>query len=206
MFWARGGHFQNAVHGNGNRTRPISKSAEAVEDEYMVTWKIALATGFAAVLVSMRAFAPDFGVLLGGTNALQQTVEAEAAKADRAAQTFGNGLSPADRRDLQRTCTALVANAGDLQAQRRLQELMARHGDNNPDAVLRFCLDPSYKQLQSELQASAEGLRRGRRGSNPEASVELQDNLQRQQRAFQAISNVMKTKHDTAKNSISNVR
>jgi hypothetical protein len=36
--------------------------------------------------------------------------------------------------------------------------------------------------------------------------LQLQSRMQRENRAFTAVSNVMKTKHDTVKNSISNVR
>jgi hypothetical protein len=43
-------------------------------------------------------------------------------------------------------------------------------------------------------------------GGDAQANIDLQNTLQKQQQTFQTISNVMKTKHDTAKNSISNVR
>jgi len=36
--------------------------------------------------------------------------------------------------------------------------------------------------------------------------LQLQSQMQSESRAFNAISNIMKTKHDTVKNSISNVR
>jgi hypothetical protein len=36
--------------------------------------------------------------------------------------------------------------------------------------------------------------------------LQLQDQMQRENRSYTAISNIMKTKHDTVKNSISNVR
>jgi hypothetical protein len=170
----------------------------------MATLKTTLAAGLVAALVSTSAFAPDFSVLLGGTAELQQRVEAEAAQSARAAQAFGSSLSAGDRRGLQGTCTALVANANDATAQRRLQEYLSRYKDDNPQAVLRFCLDPSYRQLQSGLQASVESLRAGRSGE--QASAALEETIERQRRTFTTISNIMKTRHDTAKNSIGNVR
>jgi hypothetical protein len=157
-------------------------------------------------LVSTSAFAPDFSVLLGGSSNLQQRVEAEAAKSSRAAQAFGNSLSAAEGLELQRACTALVADSSDARAQLRLQQFMSRYKDNNPDAILRFCLDPSYTQLQSELRANAQAIRRASSAGDPQASVDFEGKLQQQQQTYQAISNVMKTKHDTAKNSINNVR
>jgi translation elongation factor EF-1beta len=36
--------------------------------------------------------------------------------------------------------------------------------------------------------------------------LQLQSQMQHENRAFTAVSNIMKTKHDTVKNSISNIR
>ena len=36
--------------------------------------------------------------------------------------------------------------------------------------------------------------------------LQLQSQMQQESRAYTAVSNIMKTKHDTAKNSISNIR
>jgi hypothetical protein len=173
----------------------------------MATWKIALAAGLAMALVSTSAFAPDFSVLLGGSTDLQQRVEAEAAKSARAAQAFGNSLSAAERRDLQGACTALVANSNDARAQSRLREYLMRYKDNNQEAVLRTCLDPAYRQLQSDLEANSQAIRRASsRSSDEQALVDLESKLQQQNRSYTAISNIMKTKHDTARNAINNVR
>ena len=173
----------------------------------MATWKIALAAGLAMALVSTSAFAPDFSVLLGGSTDLQQRVEAEAARSARAAQAFGNSLSAAERRDLQGACTALVANPNDARAQGRLREYLTRYKDNNQEAVLRACLDPAYKQLQSDLEGNSRAIRRASSGSSDEqALIDLESKLQQQNRSYTAISNIMKTKHDTARNAINNVR
>jgi hypothetical protein len=151
--------------------------------------------------------ATNFGVLLGGTTELQHQLEIEAAKSARAAQAFGATLSAADRRELQGACAALVANPSDAAASRTLAQMMSRYKDNSAEAIVRFCLDPTFKQLQAELQSSRQTLERmGTADGDAQASIDLQNTLQRQQQTLTMISNVMKTKHDTAKNSISNVR
>jgi hypothetical protein len=164
--------------------------------------------GSVLFLVSTSAFAPDFSVLLGGTGRLQSQLEAEAARSARSAQAFGASLTAMDRRDLQGTCSALVANPGDTQAQAKLQSFLSRYKDNTPEAVLRFCLDPAIARLNGELQASRQSLERmtAARAADDGRNAALETTLQQQQRTFTTISNVMKTKHDTAKNAISNVR
>jgi hypothetical protein len=173
----------------------------------MTISKTALVAALAACLFSARAFAPDFSVLLGGTSDLRESVAADAAKNARAAQAFGDTLGAGERRDLQSACTALVANERAARAQQRLQALLARYQDNDPQAVLRFCLDPAYRQLQSELEASSQALRRsGAANVDDRSSAALETTLEQQRRRYTAISNIMKTRHDTAKNSIGNVR
>ena len=163
-------------------------------------------TDFGSVLRE-GAQATNFGVLLGDARALQQEVERDAARAAGAARAFGNRLAAAERRDLESACRAVVASEEDAQAQRQLQELLARHPDADPDAVLRFCLDPAYAELRSEVAATVRTLDRMRAsGSDMQAHLDLQNTLQQQQRKFTTLSNVMKTRHDTAKNSIGNVR
>lgn len=167
-----------------------------------------LGIGSILALVSTSAYAPDFSVLLGGNSQLQRQLDVEAASSARSAQAFGASLTAMDRRDLQATCTALVANPGDAQAQARLQTFLSRYKDNDPAAVLRFCLDPAISRLNSELQASRQGLERmtAARAADDGRNAALESTLKRQQQTFSSISNVMKTRHDTAKNSISNVR
>jgi hypothetical protein len=161
----------------------------------------------AACLFSARAFAPDFSVLLGGADDLHERVTADAAIFARAAQAFGKTLSAGERRDLQSACSALVANQRNTRAQQRLQELLVRHQDHDREAVLRFCLDPAYQQLQSELDTSTQALRGpDARDVDDRAKAALETSLAQQHRRYTAISNIMKTKHDVAKNSINNVR
>jgi hypothetical protein len=159
------------------------------------------------VRTGVQPQASNFGVLLGGTTELQRQLETEAAKSARAAQTFGTSLSAADRRDLQSACSALVANPDDATASRQLEQIMSRYRDNNAEAIMRFCLEPTIAQLRAELQASRQTLERlGTAGGEAQANIDMQNKLQQQQQTFSSISNVMKTKHDTAKNSVSNIR
>jgi len=151
--------------------------------------------------------ATNFGVLLGGTTDLERQLEIEAAKSARGAQAFRRVVSPADGRQLQSACAALVANPGDASATDALRQAMARYSSHDAEAIVRFCLEPTIAALRGGLQASRQALERlNAAGGDAQANVDLQNTLQKQQQAFQTISNVMKTKHDTAKNSISNVR
>lgn len=160
-----------------------------------------------AALLSTPAFAPDFSILLGDTDDLRAKVAADAARSARAAQAFGSRLSAVERRELQGSCTALIANDGDPSAQRSLQAQLDRYKDNDPEAVLRFCLDPAYTALQSELEASQRTLRASSADRiDARASASLERSFEEQQRKYTAISNVMKTRHDTVKNAINNVR
>ena len=159
--------------------------------------KIRLLTGLALALVSASAFAPDFSVLLGATHDLQDKLEREAAKSARAAQAFGASLSAADRRELQGACTALVANPNDAAARRQLEQMMSRYKDNNPEAITRFCLEPSISRLRTDLRASRQTLERlSAAGLDTEASADLQSTLQKQQQFEQMISNVMKAANE----------
>ena len=176
----------------------------------LITLLAALAsTSVAAqdVRAPSAAQATNFGVLLGDASGLQQEVERDAARSAGAATVFGNRLAASARRDLHDACRAVVASEDDSRAQRRLQDLLARYRDADPDAVLRFCLDPAYTALRNEVAASVQALERMRAsGRDSQASLDLQNTLQRQRRMFTTLSNVMKTRHDTAKNSIGNVR
>jgi hypothetical protein len=151
--------------------------------------------------------ATNFGVLLGGTTELEQQLEIEAAKSAGAAQAFRAGVSPADGRQLHSACATLVANPSDARATDALRQAMARYPNHGAEAIMRFCLEPTIAALRGELKTSRQTLERlNAAGGDAQANVDLQNALQKQQRRMSTISNVMKTKHDTAKNSISNVR
>lgn len=151
------------------------------------------------------AQATNFGVLLGEASALQQAVDGDAARSAAAAQAFGTRLAGAERRELQGACAGLVANEDDARAKQRLTALLARYKNTAPETVLRFCLDNQYGQLRSDVAASVRAVERAARGE-AQANVDLQNALQQQQRAYTTLSNVMKMRHDVAKNAINNVR
>lgn len=101
----------------------------------------------------------------------------------------------------------LPISARCTRAQRRLQSLLARYEATDSQTVLRFCLDRSYARLRNEIAVSVSALDRIKAsGAEAEANIELQSSLQRQQQTLTTLRNIMKTRHDTAKNAISNVR
>jgi hypothetical protein len=144
--------------------------------------------------------------LLAGTIELEDQLAVEAAQSAADAGTFGAGLSPAATRQLQGICTTLVANPDDTAAIEALQQALGVYARQNPEAVTRFCLEPAISQLQGELASSRESIGRLDADSQAQANIDLQNILQKQQQTLAAISTVLGTKHDTAKNSISNVR
>ena len=151
--------------------------------------------------------ATNFGVLLGGTTEAEQQLEIEAAKSARAAQAFRASVSPTDGRQLQSACATLVASPSDARATDSLQQAMARYPNHDAEAIMRFCLEPTLAELRGELQTSRRTLERlNAAGGDAQANVDLQNVLQKQQQRIATINNVMKTKHDTVKNSISNIR
>lgn len=184
--------------------------------------------GAAAASVHRQTPKTDFGSVLGSgatndrnallvqTRELQQQVDSDAARRADAANAFSSSLTTAQRRELQSTCSTLIDDDSDVRAQRRLQALIEKHSDHNPDAVLRFCLDPAYRQLQRSLQNSVQSLERSRpvpedklntAGEDSQlANVDLQNALQQQNQRFATIRALIKARHDTAKNAISNVR
>jgi hypothetical protein len=161
-------------------------------------------TDFGSILKARPA---DLGAIHADATALRQNIEDEATRLADAARIFGSRLTAAERRDLQGACESVVANEGDARTQRRLQSLLTRYEATDPETVLRFCLDPAYARLRTEIAATVSGVERiGASGINAQANIEMQNSLQQQQRLFTTLSNIMKTKHDTAKNAISNVR
>jgi hypothetical protein len=161
-------------------------------------------TDFGSVL---KAGPADLGAMHADATALRQEIEEETMRFAGAAQTFGSRLTAAERRDLQDACESVVASEDNARMQRGLQSLLARYETTASETVLRFCLDSSYARLRNEIAATVSALERMRAsGAEAQANIEIQNSLQRQQRTFTTLSNIMKTKHDTAKNSVSNVR
>jgi len=58
---------------------------------------------------------------------------------------------------------------------------------------------------QSQLMQSAKNMQKEEMSFNLQY-LQLQSQMQSENRQYTAISNIMKTKHDTVKNSISNIR
>jgi hypothetical protein len=130
--------------------------------------------------------------LLAATQALQQRVDREAAAHADAAREFGESLIAADRREIQSTCSTLAADPDHAEARQRLERFLAKYRDQNPTIVAQFCLDRSYKRLESELAASARAT--GRRlalvGSSASDTDDLERALESQQERLERLHNV----------------
>jgi hypothetical protein len=162
-----------------------------------VATTIRFLAGLVLAFAGTSAFAQNVSALLDATRALEGQLEIEAAKSARAAQAFGATLSAADRRELQSACTTLVNAPTDAAAAKRLELMMSRYKDNNAEAIVRFCLEPSIARLRTELQTSRQTLERlGASGRGTEGNAELQSTLEKQQQLEQMISNIMKADHD----------
>ena len=84
--------------------------------------------------------------------------------------------------------------------QRLLQELglaMDRHHSRVTTMLAHASANPERSKIAELLQMQA---------AFKAQYLELQARMQHENRSYTTVSNVMKTKHDTAKNSISNVR
>ena len=161
--------------------------------------RIRFTAGVFLALIGARALA-DLTVLLGDANELLRRVDAATATARGPAQKFGDRLTSTERLDLQGSCTALVADASDVRAQRRLQEYLARYQGDDLLAVLRFCLDPAYTRLHGAVKATTDAIRQAGESASEPLGLDLQGKLQQETRMYEALRNVMKTKHEAAKN------
>lgn len=177
------------------------------EGMHMARWKTTLMTGLVLGMIATHAFAANSGGLLDSARELQESIAADAARSAHEAQAFGSTLSAKDRRELQNTCTALVRNERNARAQRQLQEFLSEYKDHDPNAVLRFCLDPAYRQLQTRLQTSMRSIERLNTfsagddelfPSDDSQLATVENRLQQENRMYTTISNIMKTRHDTS--------
>ena len=112
-------------------------------------------------------------------------------------------LAPADRRLLDsladRLRVALPKNARLPEDARSLIAAAAR-GALSPAEVGALADDSSAQLLQATQQMQETQM------SFNLQYLQLQSQMQNENRAYTAVSNIMKTKHDTVKNSIGNVR
>lgn len=155
--------------------------------------------GAAAALASAYTFAQDFGVLLQSSTELLAQVQAEADRTALAARELGRAMSVAEREAMQTACTAVVAAPGDTAAERRLQRLLTRYRDSDPEALMRLCLDPVYRRLQSDIRTTAMGLERAQTiGGALRSEAELEERLKEQQRVFETIGEVSRKMPEAA--------
>lgn len=156
----------------------------------------------AAALASLAALAQDFGALLESGTELLARVQAEADSTALAARELGRAMSVDERQALQAGCTAVVAAPNDAAAERRLQRLLARYSDDDPKALLRLCLDPVYRRLQSDIRTTTMGLQRAETlGGALRSEAELEQRLQEQRRLFETINAVSRAMQDAARGS-----
>ncbi|HEX7427264.1 MAG TPA: hypothetical protein VF328_09995, partial [Mycobacterium sp.] len=73
--------------------------------------------------------------------------------------------------------------------------------DQRVDAIRTACL----KEASCNKAASAKAVTETNMSFNLQY-LQLQSQMQHENRSYTAVSNIMKTKHDTVKNSISNIR
>jgi hypothetical protein len=91
----------------------------------------------------------------------------------------------------------------DLVALSEINERMAATADRF--AVLAAELVANLASSQTQLLEATKQMQETQMSFNLQY-LQLQSQMQHENRAYTAISNILKTKHDTVKNSISNVR
>lgn len=120
---------------------------------------------------------------------------------------------PKTRQELDRFLDGMSADLGRMiQAQRKVMEagvsiaglFKKLHLDSKSlcDLVLKTGTEG---RSESQLSKAARQLQETRMSCNMQY-LQLQAQMQNENRSFTMISNIMKTKHDTVKNSISNIR
>lgn len=137
---------------------------------------------------------------------LESRVAAAVAESEEAARAFGRVLAAEDRRRLQGSCSTLARDPGNAGARQQLEEFVARHREQKPEVVLRYCFDPSLRRLQQDARAGRRAMEARPVSADNEQMAELllRSQSQRQRQLQQMLDNILKTRHETAK--ISNVR
>lgn len=136
-------------------------------------------------------------VLLTNARALQTSVDMEIAKASTA-QKLAASLTTADAQALQAVCRETLARPTDGRLRQRFEELVARNRRAGADAIVSYCLSPSYQQLRREVQGTTSKLESQNSDDAQLANVDLQNTLQKQQQTLQMMSNISKMLYDTA--------
>jgi len=156
--------------------------------------------GAVAALASAPSFAAEPDALLRASTDLLAAVQAEADRTALAARELGRGMSVRDREALQSACSAVVAAPDDVRAERRLRQQLGRYRNADPDALLRLCLDPAYRRLQSDIRTTAVGLERLQTtGVSLRTGEELEQQFEEQRRRFEIIQSVARMLDDAAR-------
>jgi hypothetical protein len=139
---------------------------------------------------------PGRGALLTTARSLQRDVDMEIAKASQS-QKLAASLSPADGPALQAVCRETLARPADARLRQQFEQLVARNRSTGAEAIVSYCLAPSYQQLRRDVQSTADKLNSV--GDDAQlANVDLQNVLQKQQQTLQMMSNISKMLYDTA--------
>jgi translation elongation factor EF-1beta len=109
----------------------------------------------------------------------------------------------APQQQLREALRALDESDADLAALAEINERMAAIADRF--AVLAAELVANLASSQAQLLEATKQMQETQMSFNLQY-LQLQSQMQHENRAFTAVSNIMKTKHDTVKNSISNIR
>ncbi|HWQ02125.1 MAG TPA: hypothetical protein VN449_08435 [Gaiellaceae bacterium] len=109
----------------------------------------------------------------------------------------------APQQQLREALRALDESDADLAALAEINERMAATADRF--AVLASELVANLASSQAQLLEATKQMQETQMSFNLQY-LQLQSQMQHENRSFTAVSNIMKTKHDTVKNSISNIR
>ena len=109
----------------------------------------------------------------------------------------------APQQQLREALRALDESDADLAALAGINERMAAIADRF--AVLAAELVANLASSQAQLLEATKQMQETQMSFNLQY-LQLQSQMQHENRSFTAVSNIMKTKHDTVKNSISNIR
>jgi translation elongation factor EF-1beta len=109
----------------------------------------------------------------------------------------------ATQQQLREALRALDESDADLAALAEINERMAANADRF--AVLAAELVADLASSQAQLLEATKQMQETQMSFNLQY-LQLQQKMQNENRQFTAVSNILKTKHDTVKNSISNIR
>jgi hypothetical protein len=109
----------------------------------------------------------------------------------------------APQQQIRKALQALDDSSADLVALDEIHDRLAATADHF--AALAAELSAKLAALHAQLLAAASEMEEMQMSFNLQY-LQLQHAMQNESRQFTLVSNIMKTKHDTVKNSISNIR